>query len=59
MEIKVNFIRASKGRVLAVGRAMRSGKSLVFCEGEARDEAGDVLAKATGTFKLHLPERKQ
>ena len=59
VEIKVNFIRASKGRVLAEGRAMRSGKSLVFCEGEARDDSGDVLAKATGTFKLHLPERKQ
>ncbi|MEO6023814.1 MAG: PaaI family thioesterase [Burkholderiales bacterium] len=59
VEIKVNFIRASTGRILAEGRAMQSGKSLVFCEGEARNEAGEILAKATGTFKLHRPDSKQ
>jgi acyl-coenzyme A thioesterase PaaI-like protein len=28
------------------------GKSTAFCEAEARDDKGELLAKAIGTFKL-------
>jgi acyl-coenzyme A thioesterase PaaI-like protein len=33
-------------------RCLRAGRSLAFCEGEIRDAAGELVAKAVGTFKL-------
>ncbi|MGH8632001.1 MAG: PaaI family thioesterase [Burkholderiales bacterium] len=56
VEIKVNFIAAASGPVLAEGRAQRAGRSLIFSEGELMSEDGTVLAKATGTFKLLYPK---
>jgi uncharacterized protein (TIGR00369 family) len=56
VEIKINFISAAVGPVLAEGRAQRAGRSLIFSEGELRSEAGTLLAKATGTFKLLYPK---
>ena len=55
VEVKVNFIAAANGPVLAEGRAQRAGRSLIFSEGELRSEDGTLLAKATGTFKLLYP----
>ena len=59
VEMKVNFLKAATGRIHAEGRAMRSGKTLVFCEGEVRDADHAICAKATGTFKLLLPKSPQ
>ena len=56
VEMKVNFITAAKGPVLAEGRAQRAGRSLIFSEGELYSEDGTLLAKATGTFKLLYPK---
>jgi len=42
--------------VVAHARAQRAGRSLLFSEGEVRDGAGTVLAKAVGTFKLIYPQ---
>ncbi|MBI1397272.1 MAG: hotdog fold thioesterase [Betaproteobacteria bacterium] len=55
IEFKVNFIAAATGRIRAEARATRAGRSLVFAEGEVRSESGELLAKATGTFKLRYP----
>lgn len=55
VEIKVNFIAAAAGPVVAEARAQRAGRSLLFSEGELRDESGATLAKAVGTFKLIYP----
>jgi uncharacterized protein (TIGR00369 family) len=57
VEMKVNFITAAKGPVLAQGRAQRAGRSLIFAEGELHSEDGTLLAKATGTFKLLYPKQ--
>jgi acyl-coenzyme A thioesterase PaaI-like protein len=47
---------AANGPVLAEERAQRAGRSLIFSEGELRNEDGTLLAKATGTFKLLYPK---
>jgi len=52
VDISVNFLSGGSGKLTAEGRVLRSGRSLVFCEGEVRDEAGELVAKALGTFKL-------
>jgi uncharacterized protein (TIGR00369 family) len=57
VDLSVGFMRASFGdRVVAEGRVLHGGQSTAFCEGEARDEEGNLLAKAIGTFKL-LPDK--
>jgi acyl-coenzyme A thioesterase PaaI-like protein len=43
--------------VNAEGRVLHGGGSTAFCEGEARDESGKLLAKAIGTFRL-VQERR-
>ena len=52
VEMKTNFLSIARGAVVGEGRAQRAGRSLIYAEGELRDAAGSVLAKANGTFKL-------
>jgi uncharacterized protein (TIGR00369 family) len=50
LEMKTSFFRpAMPGRLRAVGRVVRWGKTIAFTEGEMFDEEGRLLAKATGT----------
>jgi uncharacterized protein (TIGR00369 family) len=57
VDMSVGFMRANYGdTVLAEGRVLHGGKSTAFCEGMARDDKGQLLAKAIGTFKL-LPDK--
>ncbi len=59
VDLSLGFMNASlSARILAEGRVLHSGKSTAFCEAEARDEAGNLLAKALGTFKLLPPLQK-
>jgi uncharacterized protein (TIGR00369 family) len=55
VELKANFLAAALGPVTAEGRAQRAGRSLIFAEGEVRDDQGVTLAKGSGTFKLLYP----
>ena len=57
VDMSVNFLRSAKGRIVAAGRLLRGGNSLHFCEGEAFDESGEMVAKSLGTFKLHRETR--
>jgi uncharacterized protein (TIGR00369 family) len=53
VDLSLGFMKASMGdKVVAEGRVLHGGKSTAFCEGEARDDKGELLAKAIGTFKL-------
>ncbi|GLZ84425.1 hypothetical protein Pres01_04760 [Metapseudomonas resinovorans] len=54
VELKTNFMRPGGGvggLLVARGFLRSSGKSLAFCDGEVRNEAGELLATASGTFK--------
>ncbi len=52
VDMSVGFLNASEDDVLAEGRVLHAGRSTAFCESEARDTGGRILAKAIGTFKL-------
>jgi uncharacterized protein (TIGR00369 family) len=58
VELKTNFLKAATGRITACARAHRIGRSLVFVEGELRNVPHDLLARATGTFKLRYPRKE-
>jgi uncharacterized protein (TIGR00369 family) len=58
IDLSVGFMSAtSSSHIHAEGRVLHGGASTAFCEAEARDEGGKLLAKAIGTFKL-LSEKK-
>lgn len=52
VNLSVSFLSAGTGALVAEGRLIRGGKSLVFCEGEVRGEDGVVVAKGVGTYKV-------
>lgn len=58
VELKTNFLKAATGRITARALAQRTGRSLVFVEGELRNEPQELLARATGTFKLRYPRKE-
>jgi uncharacterized protein (TIGR00369 family) len=56
IDLSTQFISTSTGVLRAEGRVLRAGQSTVFCEGEARDEKGELVAKAIGTFRPISPK---
>lgn len=59
VDMSVSFIRSAKGRIVAEGTMLRGGSSLCFCEGQAFDQSGELIAKSIGTFKLRRESRKE
>jgi uncharacterized protein (TIGR00369 family) len=54
VDMQVQFLAPGTGEITAEGRVTKAGRSLVFCEGEARNADGVMVARATGLFKpLH------
>ena len=53
VDMSVGFMNAGvSDHIHAEARVLHAGQSTAFCESEARDDAGKILAKAIGTFKL-------
>ena len=52
IEMKTSFLRPGAGRLLVRAECVHRATSLMFCEGEARDVQGLLVARASGTFKL-------
>jgi uncharacterized protein (TIGR00369 family) len=52
VNLSVTFVRSATGVLRAEGRALRSGRGLVFCEAEIRNGSGGLVAKGLGTFKV-------
>ena len=60
VEIKINYFRPiQSGRVVARGWKRELTKSLGYAEGEVVNEAGKVLARASGTFFLTNTMRQE
>ena len=56
VDLSTQFIGTATGLLRAEGRVMKAGQSTIFCEGEARDEKGELVAKAIGTFRALSPK---
>lgn len=52
VEMKTSFMRPGTGRLTAKARVITQTASLSFCEGTVCSAQGEVLAHATGTFKV-------
>jgi uncharacterized protein (TIGR00369 family) len=56
VDLTTQFIGTTTGALRAEGRVMKAGQTTIFCEGEARSEAGELIAKAIGTFRARNPK---
>lgn len=52
IDLSLHFVAPGAGDVIATAVCERRGRSLCFARGEARNANGELLALATGTFKL-------
>ncbi|MEN6543057.1 PaaI family thioesterase [Parvibaculum sp.] len=53
LELKTSFIgRADKGTLIGEGWVRHRGKSIAFAEAELRNEQGEIVARASATFKV-------
>ena len=55
VDISMAFLSPAHADIIATGRVLRGGKSLLFCEAEARDVDGELLAKGMGTMQALEP----
>ncbi len=51
LDMQVSFLSPGRGVLVGEGRVVKAGRSVVFCEAEVRNEAGEIVAKASGLFK--------
>ena len=56
IDLSTSFIGTASGTLRAEGRVMKAGQTTIFCEGEVRDEKGELVAKAIGTFRSITPK---
>lgn len=56
LELKTSFLgRADPGTLIGEGWVRHRGKSIAFAEAELRREDGELVARASATFKLGRP----
>jgi uncharacterized protein (TIGR00369 family) len=53
--IATNFVAPGRGALVAEGRVLRSGRTIVSVEADARDGAGVLVAHAIGTMRVLRP----
>ena len=52
IDMSTSFLRPSVGKIVVEGTLLKAGKSIQYCEAVALNEAGEITAKASGTFAL-------
>lgn len=56
IDMTTHFMRPAMGEVIIEARCLRLGASLAFCDGQALDADGKILATASATFKIVRPK---
>jgi uncharacterized protein (TIGR00369 family) len=53
IEMKTSFIRPAESDLEIQARCIHRGRSIAFCDATARNASGDLVASASGAFKLY------
>jgi uncharacterized protein (TIGR00369 family) len=58
IDLSTSFIGGGTGaKLFAEARVLRDGRSMIFVEGEAKNDDGSLVAKAIGTVRVRLKEK--
>ena len=52
IDMNTSFLSPGTGDLVIEARCLRKGASIAFCEGEIRRADGELVARATATFKI-------
>lgn len=52
IDMNTSFLSPGTGDLVIEARCLRKGASIAFCEGEVRRTDGELVARATATFKI-------
>lgn len=52
IDMNTSFLSPGTGNLVIEARCLRRGASIAFCEGEVRRADGELVARATATFKI-------
>jgi uncharacterized protein (TIGR00369 family) len=52
IDMTISFLRPSVGKIAVEGTTLKSGKTINYCEAVVLNEAGEITAKASGSFLL-------
>jgi len=52
IDMNTSFLAPALSDLTIEARVVKAGGSIAFCEAEARDATGELVARATGTFKI-------
>jgi uncharacterized protein (TIGR00369 family) len=58
VDMRTSFIRPADGDIEIVARCVHRGRSIAFCEATAHNQAGELVATASGVFKLSRKDGK-
>ena len=59
ISMTINYLAPGVGDLLGRGTVIRAGRSLSFVEAEVTDVGGNVVCRATATFRASLPKKQQ
>lgn len=51
LDLQARFLAPGRGHLLAEGSVVRAGRSILFCEATITDDAGTLVATASGLLK--------
>jgi uncharacterized protein (TIGR00369 family) len=58
IDLSTSFIGGGTGtKLIAEARVLKDGRSLIFVEGEAKNDDGSLVAKAIGTVRVRLKDK--
>ena len=53
VDLKLNYLQTvTRGRLLALGRAIRTGRTISYCEAEVRSDDGSLIAHGSSTLMV-------
>jgi uncharacterized protein (TIGR00369 family) len=58
IDMTTSFFAPATGDLLIEARCLKRGRTIAFCEGEIRNASGDVVCKASGTFRVIRPKSR-
>ena len=58
IDLSLQFIGVGKDKLIAEARVLKPGRNTVFTEGEIRNEDGSLVAKAIGTVRVRVADKK-
>lgn len=56
IDMTTSFIDAGRGTLKSEARVLRDGRSIIFVEGEIRNEDGTLVAKSQATVRARKPK---